>query len=233
MKVTKLITLEFNSSNSNLMLEAHRGDKDSRVFYISLTVNGEFMTLTENMKATVNATINNIVVSEDVEVKIDVENNYIEFELTEKMLELSGILIVDLVLTGEIEGNTEIITAETFKIRVAESAINEKSKFISGGFTTEQQLKSKEDIANKISNFDSTFADESGKKYPTVLAIMKYLSDYYYSHNETYNADEINEMFKNVSGVHVGEEEPTDPSVFVWIKTDGESNVTDVSEVGM
>lgn len=253
MKTYKKITLELNSINSYELIEVHRGDVASRVFNIDITVDGAIIQLTENMRATVNATVNNVIVAEDAEMDINVADNYIVLKLTEKMLSLPGILIVDLVLTEVVEEETEIITAETLRFKIGDTAINENSKFEPLGGTIRQQLNNKinnadgsvllkhlaqeildligtgggssgggvtlsqvtallnnyaksaelakkEDVLNKVDAFDNNFADASNTLYPTVTAIKKYLSDYYYNHQETYSQDEIDELLESLSG---------------------------------
>lgn len=60
------------------------------------------------------------------------------------------------------------------------------------------ELAKKEDVLNKVDAFDSNFADASNTLYPTVTAIKKYLSDYYYNHQETYSQDEVNELLDEI-----------------------------------
>ncbi len=56
----------------------------------------------------------------------------------------------------------------------------------SGSNITDEQLnklvENKEDITNKITAFDSLLTDKD--KYPTAIAVMNYLKDYYYDANE-------------------------------------------------
>ena len=161
----KKLTLEINSINSNIVIEAHRGDALTRFYDISLTVDGVLLKLTSEMQATVNASINNVIVADGDVAVIDVENNYITIELTEKMLSLSGILIIDLVLVEETAESTEIITAETFRVYVGNSAINENSKFELTGGTIKQKLEKKLDDADgsvKIKNLAQEILDLIG-----------------------------------------------------------------------
>ena len=77
----------------------------------------------------------------------------------------------------------------------------------SGGITYEQVktlIEPKEDISNKITTFDSLLTDKD--KYPTAIAVMNYLKDYYYS------ADEIDGMILDsggTSGGNTGEDDNT------------------------
>lgn len=50
------------------------------------------------------------------------------------------------------------------------------------------ELDNKEDISNRVTSFTQAFTDESDAKYPTVLALLKYLSDYYYDYSDIYAA---------------------------------------------
>ena len=118
------MTLEINSCKNYEMLEVRQGDKNSRIIDFTFTVNGEVVELTSTMSATVNATVDNVIVADSVAAAVDTENNVVTVTLTDTMLALSGICKMDIVLT---EGD-EIITAETVCLRVGKSVINDDSK---------------------------------------------------------------------------------------------------------
>ena len=117
-------TLEINSCKNYEILEVRQGDQNSRIIDFTFTVNGEVITLTSAMTAKVNATVDDVIVAEDVAAVIDTENNVVTVTLTDTMLALSGICKMDIVLT---EGD-EIITAETVCLRVGKKVINDDSK---------------------------------------------------------------------------------------------------------
>lgn len=50
------------------------------------------------------------------------------------------------------------------------------------------ELDNKEDVSNRVTSITQAFTDESGIKYPTVLALLKYLEDYYYDFEDIYAA---------------------------------------------
>lgn len=265
------LTLEINSIKNYNTLEARQGDKDSRCVDVKLTINGEPLTLTSNMSAKINATIDNIVVANEDSAVINTENNTIEVDLTENMLSLPGLLKIDVMLY---EGN-QLITAEMFSIRVGESVFNAKTKFEPQGGTigdcieevnvakgtyenlssrfaaaessitakadksttlagygiTDAYTKSqvdealagieagagvatypKTEIDNKLltkvdkstvtNQFDALTKDWS--KIPTIGAVKDYLEGYYYSINDTYTSDEIDEIIADIGSGNDG-----------------------------
>ena len=122
------MTLEINSCKNYEILEVRQGDKGSRIIDFAFTVNGEIVDLASTMSAKVNATVDDVIVAEDVAAVVDTENNVVTVTLTDTMLALSGICKMDIVLT---EGD-EIITAETVCLRVGKSVINDDSKAFPG-----------------------------------------------------------------------------------------------------
>ena len=122
------MTLEINSCKNYEILEVRQGDKGSRIIDFAFTVNGEVVDLASTMSAKVNATVDDVIVAEDVAAVVDTENNVVTVTLTDTMLALSGICKMDIVLT---EGD-EIITAETVCLRVGKSVINDDSKAFPG-----------------------------------------------------------------------------------------------------
>ena len=122
------MTLEINSCKNYEMLEVRQGDKNSRIIDFTFTVNGEVVELTSTMSATVNATVDNVIVADSVAAAVDTENNIVTVTLTDAMLAIAGVCKMDIVLT---EGD-EIITAETVCLRVGKSVINDDSKAFPG-----------------------------------------------------------------------------------------------------
>lgn len=131
------MTLEINSCKNYEVLEVRQGDKKSRIIDFTFTVNGEVITLTSAMTAKVNATVDDVIVAEDVAAVIDTENNVVTVTLTDTMLALSGICKMDIVLT---EGD-EIITAETVCLRVGKKVINGDSKPYVGASSITELMK--------------------------------------------------------------------------------------------
>lgn len=136
------ITLELNSASATpISIEAHKGDYKSRFIDISLTDNGSLVTLTSAMTAIYDATTNGIIVADGLSATVNSVSNTITIELTENMLSLSGVMKIDIKVK---EGNS-LITAQTFRVRVARSVIDENSKFEPQGHTIQQQFDSKAD----------------------------------------------------------------------------------------
>ncbi|MEE1318709.1 MAG: hypothetical protein UHD05_04290, partial [Ruminococcus sp.] len=53
-------------------------------------------------------------------------------------------------------------------------------------------LEKKEGVTNKVTSFDQNFADTSNVKYPTVVALLNYLNEHYYTW------EEIDEILDNI-----------------------------------
>lgn len=145
----KKLVLDVNRAESYELTEAHRGDKLTRFIDVTITASNEVIELTQSMNAYINATIDDIIVASDVEAVIDTNKNIIVVELTDYMLAIPGVLKVDLLITE----NDEIITAETFKVRVKNSVINEQSKFAPAGSTIEEQIKNKADRSTTLAGY--------------------------------------------------------------------------------
>jgi hypothetical protein len=122
------MTLEINSCKNYEILEVRQGDKGSRIIDFAFTVNGETVDLASTMSAKVNATVDDVIVADNVAAVVDTKNNVVTVTLTDTMLALSGICKMDIVLTE----NDEIITAETVCLRVGKSVINDDSKAFPG-----------------------------------------------------------------------------------------------------
>ena len=131
------MTLEINSCKNYEILEVRQGDKGSRIIDFAFTVNGEIVDLASTMSAKVNATVDDVIVAEDVAAVVDTENNVVTVTLTDTMLALSGICKMDIVLT---EGD-EIITAETVCLRVGKKVINGDSKPYVGASSITELMK--------------------------------------------------------------------------------------------
>lgn len=188
------IKLELNSSNMIEVLEAHQGDKNSRFIDVMLTSDGEILQIGDGLTAKYDATIDNIVVADDVSAIVDVAENIVTVELTENMLSMSGLLKIDL----KILESDSLITAQTLRVKVGKSVINNDSKFEPTGGTIKQfmdevaaargnydnlklKIESKENNNNKVTD-KSKITDENAN-YPSI----KYLDGYYYDYGEVDN----------------------------------------------
>ena len=185
------IKLELNSSNMIEVLEAHQGDKNSRFIDVMLTSDGEILQIGDGLTAKYDATIDNIVVANDLLATVDTAENIITVELTENMLSMAGLLKIDL----KILESDSLITAQTLRVKVGKSVINNDSKFEPTGGTIKQfmdevaaargnydnlklKIESKENNNNKVTD-KSKITDENAN-YPSI----KYLDEYYYDYGE-------------------------------------------------
>ena len=147
------MTLEINSCKNYEVLEVRQGDKKSRIIDFTFTVNGEIVDLASTMSAKVNATVDDVIVAEDVAAVVDTENNVVTVTLTDTMLALSGLCKMDIVLT---EGD-EIITAETVCLRIGKKVINDDSKPYEGAGTIAELAKEIEAARGTQPNLNERF----------------------------------------------------------------------------
>lgn len=83
------------------------------------------------MTAIYDATTNGIIVADGLSATVNSVSNTITIELTENMLSLSGVMKIDI----KVKEGSSLITAQTFRVRVARSVIDENSKFEPQGHT--------------------------------------------------------------------------------------------------
>lgn len=116
------ITLDVNDTRAYTVLNAHQGDSKTRFIDITLTENGNTITLSSNYVATVKASINNKTKAVNTAV-VDATKNVITIELTKTMLDTPGLLNCEVVL----QDNQQFVTSATFAVKVAESVISDES----------------------------------------------------------------------------------------------------------
>lgn len=117
---------------------------------------------------------------------VDKRTTEIETELPKKIKDENSVIGTNHILDGAITQNK--IAEDLLKLILSGGGS-------SGGITYEQVktlIESKEDISNKITTFDSLLTDK--EKYPTAIAVINYLKDYYY------NYEEIDGMLANLGG---------------------------------
>ena len=198
------IKLELNSSNMIEVLEAHQGDKNSRFIDVMLTSDGEILKIGEGISAKYDATIDNIVVADNLTATVNTAENIITVELTENMLSMSGLLKIDL----KILESDALITAQTLRVKVGKSVINNDSKFEPTGGTVKQfmdevtaargdydnlntRFDSKADKAATLAGYGITDGENIGNKvsavdfqhlnatdYPNITALYNYHTNY-------------------------------------------------------
>ena len=121
----KKITLDVNDTRAFTVLNAHQGDSKTRFIDITLTENGNTITLSSNYVATVKASINNKTKAVNTAV-VNTTNNVITVELTKIMLDTPGLLNCEVVL----QDNQQFVTSATFIVKVAESVISDESEIV-------------------------------------------------------------------------------------------------------
>jgi hypothetical protein len=119
------ITLDVNDTRAFTVLNAHQGDSKTRFIDITLTENGNTITLSSNYVATVKASINSKTKAVNTAV-VDATNNVITVELTKTMLDTPGLLNCEVIL----QDNQQFVTSATFTVKVAESVISDESEIV-------------------------------------------------------------------------------------------------------
>lgn len=119
------IALDVNDTRAFTVLNAHQGDSKTRFIDITLTENGNTITLSSSYVATVKASINNKTKAVNTAV-VDATKNVITVELTKTMLDTPGLLNCEVILQ---EGQ-QFVTSATFTVKVAESVISDESAIV-------------------------------------------------------------------------------------------------------
>lgn len=119
------IALDVNDTRAFTVLNAHQGDSKTRFIDITLTENGNTITLSSNYVATVKASINNKTKAVNTAV-VNSAKNVITVELTKTMLDTPGLLNCEVILQ---EGQ-QFVTSATFTVKVAESVISDESAIV-------------------------------------------------------------------------------------------------------
>ena len=119
------ITLDVNDTRAFTVLNAHQGDSKTRFIDITLTENGNTITLSSSYVATVKASINNKTKAVNTAV-VDTTKNVVTVELTKIMLDTPGLLNCEVILQ---EGQ-QFVTSATFTVKVAESVISDETEIV-------------------------------------------------------------------------------------------------------
>ncbi len=119
------IALDVNDTRAFTILNAHQGDSKTRFIDITLTENGNTITLSSNCVATVKASINGKTKAVNTAV-VNSTKNVITVELTKTMLDTPGLLNCEVILQ---EGQ-QFVTSATFTVKVAESVISDESAIV-------------------------------------------------------------------------------------------------------
>ena len=125
----------YKDRNYESIIVAQNDDK-SRIIECKLYADSQPVALSSSVTAAFNATVDNVIVAENV--PCIVADNAIKITLAKSMLQLAGMMKCELVLSE----NDTILTTQHFSVYVNKSVINSKSKYEPNGGT----LATKDDI---------------------------------------------------------------------------------------
>ncbi|WP_449074534.1 hypothetical protein [Ruminococcus sp.] len=129
----------YKDRNYESIIVAQNDDK-SRIIECKLYADSQPVALSSSVTAAFNATVDNVIVAENIPCTIT--DNTINVALEKSMLQLAGMMQCELVLTE----NDTILTTQHFSVYVNKSVINSKSKYEPNGGT----LATKDDINTAI-----------------------------------------------------------------------------------
>nr|DAV09545.1 MAG TPA: hypothetical protein [Caudoviricetes sp.] len=131
----------YKDRNYESIVVAQNDDK-SRIIECKLYADSQPVALSSSVTAAFNATVNNVIVAENV--PCIVADNAVKITLAKSMLQLAGMMRCELVLSE----NDTILTTQHFSVFVNKSVINSKSKYEPAGST----LATKKDVDSAIDN---------------------------------------------------------------------------------
>nr|DAE55547.1 MAG TPA: hypothetical protein [Caudoviricetes sp.] len=129
----------YKDSNYESIIVAQNDDK-SRIIECKLYADSQPVALSSSVTAAFNATVNNVIVAENV--PCIVADNAVKITLAKSMLQLAGMMQCELVLSE----NDTILTSQHFSVFVNKSVINTKSKYEPAG----SNLATKKDVNSAI-----------------------------------------------------------------------------------
>lgn len=151
----------YKDENYESIVVAQNDDK-SRIIECKLYADSRPVALSSSVTAAFNATVNNVIVAENV--PCIVADNAVKITLAKSMLQLAGMMQCELVLSE----NDTILTTQHFSVYVNKSVINSKSKYEPNGGTlaTKDDInaaieKAKSETDNKLNGIN---ADVNGLK---------------------------------------------------------------------
>lgn len=140
----------YKDRNYESIIVAQNDDK-SRIIECKLYADSQPVALSSSVTAAFNATVDNVIVAENV--PCIVADNAVKITLAKSMLQLAGMMKCELVLSE----NDTILTTQHFSIYVNKSVINSKSKYEPNGGT----LATKDDINTAIEKVKDEKADKA------------------------------------------------------------------------
>lgn len=129
----------YKDSNYESIIVAQNDDK-SRIIECKLYADSQPVALSSSVTAAFNATVDNVIVAENV--PCIVADNAVKITLAKSMLQLAGMMKCELVLSE----NDTILTTQHFSVFVNKSVINTKSKYEPAG----ANLATKNDVNSAI-----------------------------------------------------------------------------------
>lgn len=129
----------YKDRNYESIIVAQNDDK-SRIIECKLYADSQPVALSSSVTAAFNATVDNVIVAENV--PCIVADNAIKITLAKSMLQLAGMMKCELVLSE----NDTILTTQHFSVFVNKSVINTKSKYEPAG----ANLATKKDVNSAI-----------------------------------------------------------------------------------
>jgi hypothetical protein len=129
----------YKDRNYESIIVAQNDDK-SRIIECKLYADSQPVALSSSVTAAFNATVNNVIVAENV--PCIVADNAVKITLAKSMLQLAGMMQCELVLSE----NDTILTTQHFSVFVNKSVINTKSKYEPTG----ANLATKNDVNSAI-----------------------------------------------------------------------------------
>ncbi|WP_443717483.1 hypothetical protein [Ruminococcus sp.] len=129
----------YKDRNYESIIVAQNDDK-SRIIECKLYADSQPIALSSSVTAAFNATVDNVIVAENV--PCIVADNVVKITLAKSMLQLAGMMKCELVLSE----NDTILTSQHFSVFVNKSVINTKSKYEPAG----SNLATKKDVNSAI-----------------------------------------------------------------------------------
>ena len=145
----------YKDRNYESIIVAQNDDK-SRIIECKLYADSQPVALSSSVTAAFNATVDNVIVAENV--PCIVADNAVKITLAKSMLQLAGMMKCELVLSE----NDTILTTQHFSVYVNKSVINSKSKYEPNGGA----LATKDDINTAIEKVkDEVLTNTYNKTY--------------------------------------------------------------------
>ena len=196
------LSLDINCAKNQPVINAAQFDK-GRKMEITVTADGNEYDISE-CTAVLRGVRSN---KTHFALSCEISDNKVIVETDEDTLSTGGVSVAKLVLSDSarvystqmflidtddaLEGNVTKSDSYSILIDLIEQVKALQSTGSSGSGMTSTQVQAlladKEDTSNRVTSFTQAFTDESGVKYPTVLALLKYLSDYYYEYTDIYD----------------------------------------------